>query len=157
MQELPLAPPPFHAIYLSVVQIDHSDPDQDAQVLIKVFTDDLQDVIRAAYPKEYQPADLAPFCISNQHWIESYFQSKLGCEINGRPTELVFASCNRENEVYWLKFTIKTPKRWQTIKVTASFFMEIFSTQSNVIQLLNEEKKRFARLTKNSEEVTFEF
>lgn len=146
-----------HALYLSVVQIDHQGPGTDTQVLIKVFSNDLEDVIRAAYPKQYLAAQPATFCTANKVAIGQYFQSKLRFDVNGTDRELSFLRGEWENEVYWLHFKLRVPEAWRSLSVRASHFMEIFSTQSNVIQVKYLAERRFARLTRESDTVEFEF
>lgn len=149
--------PATHALYLSVVQIEHSKVGTAAKVLVKVFKDDLQDVIRAAYPEHYEPTGNDVFCENNKLLIERYFREKLNLQINGDPAGLDFLEGTQENDVYWLKFQIEGSRKWQDISIHASFFMEIFSTQSNIIQVINGQERRFARLTRNSQTADFNF
>lgn len=146
-----------HALYLSVVQIDQSDVDSDAQILVKVFANDLQDVVRAAYPEAYERTQDQVFCASNKQAIERYFREKLNCRINGDRATLFLLNGTQENDVYWLKFRLQGPHKWQNISIQASFFMEIFSTQSNIIQIIYGMEKRFARLTQKSQTADFGF
>ena len=126
--------------------------------MIKVFADDLQDVIRAAYPGKSRPGHGAQFIADNGALIESYFQAHFLCRFNaGKAALLKWVSGKPENEVYWLKFALQTPERWRELVIKAPFFTEIFPAQSNVIQLLHGPDKRFARLTKNDDEVQFDF
>lgn len=149
---------PLHGIYLSVVQIDHPAQGDEAAILIKVFTDDLQDVIRAAYPGEIRPAQGAQFISDNSALIGSYFQQHLSCRFNaGDAASLQWISGTPENEVYWLKFTLQVPKKWRELSIKAPFFTEVFPAQSNIIQLLHGSEKRFARLTKSEDEALFHF
>lgn len=147
----------IHAIYLSVVRIEHREASGEAQLLVKVFTDDLRDVIRSGYPEQYAPAAEDLFCSLNRTSIQQYFQDKLQINVNGHPARLSLLEGQRENEVYWLSFRLEGPERWREVAVTASFFMEIFSTQSNIIQLINGDEKRFARLTRTARLAEFSF
>lgn len=147
-----------HALYLAVVQIDHREAGTETtQVLVKVFTDDLQDVIRASYPEQFLRAVPEIFCKLNHKAIERYFRSKLKCRINGGEVTLRFERSTWENEVFWLSFTTKTPKTWDAISVEAAFFTEIFPTQSNIIQITHAGEKRFARLTRENKKADFTF
>lgn len=150
-------PKPYHGLYLSVVQIDHKAVKGEAQILLKVFTDDLESVLRAAYEDQYQLSKPEFFCQANKDLIETYFQTHFACQINTASSKLTFVSATLENEIYWLKFTLDVPIEWDTVKINAPFFTEIFSTQSNIIHVLHGGEKRFARLTKGSAEVVFEF
>ena len=146
-----------HALYISVVQIDHRDVQSDANILVKVFANDLQDAVRASFPKDFVPTDTDAFCSANKASIEAYFLEKLHVLINGQETTLKFLNGTRENDVFWLKFTLKAPENWADITIRASFFMELFSSQSNIIQVTHASKKRFARLTKSEPNIVLDF
>lgn len=148
---------PAHALYLAVVQVDHSRSDEEAKVLVKVFTDDLRDAVRAAYPQEFVPTELSQLCQRNRQLIEAYFQAKLNFQINAQSRPLSFAGHSLENEVFWLQFRLQAPERWKTIAIDAPFFMELFSTQSNIIQVIDTSGKFFARLTRDDHRVRFAF
>lgn len=139
---------PPHALYLSVVQIDHTQPEPKAEMLIKVFADDLESVLRAAYGDQCRRSPVGTFCTANSELINAYFLENFSCIINDQAIEITYLHATQENDVYWLKFSLQVPVQWSTVAIEAPFFMEIFSTQSNIIQLLHGAEKRFGRLTK---------
>lgn len=150
-------PVPSHGLYLGVVQIDHSDAGTNARIMVKVFTNDLEDVIRAAHPETFERGSTETFCDRNRDPIEAYFRENLQCQINGVLKELKFLEGSQKNDVFWLQFELQAPEQWETISVRASFFMEIFSDQSNIVQVINGTDKRFARLTKAASLAEFTF
>ncbi len=46
-----------HAIYISVVEIEHKDLGNNAKIMIKVFTDDFEDAIMNAFEKQIEFSD----------------------------------------------------------------------------------------------------
>lgn len=148
---------PDHALYLAVVQLDHSETQAPARITIKVFEDDLRDAIRAAFPGEYQVGPIASFCNIHARPIERYFRQHLQCAINGDPAVPEFRSGKLAQDVYLLEFVLPCPERWTRVQLQADFFMELFPTQSNVLHLLHGSDKRFGRLTKGLATVIFEW
>jgi hypothetical protein len=150
-------PTPPHALYLAVVQIDHSDAGTEAKVLIKVFADDLESVLRAAYGEDCRRVAEEEFCRANGKLIETYFSEYFSCVIDGQKAGLTYQDARKETDVYWLNFSLKVPSTWKKINIRAPFFTEIFSAQSNIIHLLHGDDKRFARLIKENDSVQFEW
>ncbi|MEZ4993988.1 MAG: DUF6702 family protein [Saprospiraceae bacterium] len=146
-----------HALYLAVVQIDHSQAGTEAKLLVKVFASDLESVLRAAYGEQFRREAGEDFPRANSRLIEAYFREHLVCMIDGKIAGLQYSDAQRENDVFWLNFALQVPVRWKKMSVQASFFMEIFSTQSNIIHLIHSGEKRFARLTKAEDTVGFEW
>lgn len=137
-----------HALYLSVIQIQKEPSAETAQVNIKVFTDDLHSALKNAFP-DYTILKEDLICEEGEAFIETYFQKHFSCEINATRSQLTFQDCQIENEVFWLSFEMTCPKKWLNFKISADFFMELFPTQTNVLNLTNESEKRFCRMTKS--------
>ncbi len=139
--------PESHALYLSVIQINHEPDTEKAQINIKVFTDDLQSALRNAF-EDYPIVPETELCEKNQRFFEPYFSKHFKCTINGEPLHLNYKNCQKENDVYWLTFEMSCPKNWTEVLISADFFMELFPTQTNVLSLSNVGEKRFCRMTK---------
>lgn len=140
-----------HAIYLSVVEITEN------SISIKVFSDDLRDVIRG-YSDEYVGKGLEEFVSANQLIIDSYFSEYFKLAINGQSVKLKLTRAMNENDAYFLYFSFESPTEWKQVKVKGSFFTELFPDQSNVVTIKKNGKKYFARLTKSNPtyEITFD-
>lgn len=139
----------FHALYISVIQIQHHENSPKATVNIKVFTDDFQSALRNEF-SDYQPVLEEILCEEKSHHIKPYFDKHFNININKQKQELTFLNCQKEGEVYWLKFELEVPKKWETLKVEADFLMELFPTQSNILNVEYQGEKRFGRMTKGN-------
>ena len=139
----------LHAIYLGVVQIDHRARGVDAEVQIKVFTDDLQSALRNAFP-DYRIVSEEDCCDQNGRLIAAYFDRHFTCSVNGRALKLQMLSCRKVNDVFALSFSMPCPAGWKTLRLEADFLMELFPAQSNVVSVLHGEDTRFFRATKKS-------
>ena len=135
-----------HAIYLSILEIEHAASTNTAEVRIKVFTDDMQDALRN-FNATFVPTNEDEFCQTSPLILSDYFDQHLNIRINNIPGELRFIDCQQANDVYWLNFQINCPTTWEQLIIKADFLMELFPSQSNIIHLTNEEKKHFFRLT----------
>lgn len=135
-----------HAIYVSVIEIDHRGGGSQAEVRVKVFTDDLQNALRNADPR-YVPIEEEFFCNSYPEALEPYFKQHLRLSIDGISQRLHFKHCRKENDTFWLTFNLFCPSQWREVAVHADFFMELFPTQSNIIQINHNGLRKHYRLT----------
>jgi len=148
---------PPHAFYLAVVQLDHAAGGITAQVTIKVFTDDMQDALRNAFPDEFQPVATDAFCERLGDQAGRYFDRHFNCVINGEERPMNLQRCELQNDVYLLQFELSCPADWRELEVKADFFMELFPSQTNVLSILHGEEKGYFRLTKGAEACTVVF
>ena len=151
---------PDHALYIGVVQIVQEQADTSATIQVKVFSDDLQSVLQNQFDYSDIPA-LSQLC-EKEELIQEYFQDKLLIEINDQSTLILLENCESINDVYLLTFRMKHKDSWKSIQVKADFFMELFPTQSNVINLAYTPStttvpvKKMGRMQKGEEPLVFE-
>ena len=138
-----------HAIYISVVEIEHKDLGNSAKVMIKVFTDDFTDAIMNVSKKRINFSK-GKDCSDNQSVIQGYFDEHFKVTINDKPSSISFNSCELNGDSVWLHFDMDCPVNWKDISVSADFLMELFPKQSNVVSIYHGDDKRFVRLTLNS-------
>ena len=133
-----------HAIYLSLVDLDLN----AQKITIKVFSDDLEDCLKNFDPNftSFEDAD------KNQEIVEKYFQQGLVLKINHEMVALSFSAASIENDAHFLVFHFQYTKSISMVQVRADFFMELFPTQSNVINLKHDGEQLFLRLTKDKSE-----
>ena len=131
-----------HAIYLSFTEID-----VEAQTIrIKVFSDDLENVLRN-FDSSFNPRGTTDFLNGNEQILEHYFKKKLLITIDNQSQVLTYASATVENDAHFLRFEFPNHPTIDKIKIKADFFMELFPSQSNVVQVNKGQEKRYLRLT----------
>jgi len=145
-----------HALYLSLVEVDHKNFGSTATIKIKVFANDMEDAIMNASNKRIDFLDPTN-CTKDKPMVEAYFLEHFMYTINGERATLVFTKCEPNGDAVWFYFKINCPDRWSQVDIKADFLMELFPTQSNVITIYHGEEKRFLRITNShpNEMVTF--
>ena len=71
-----------HALYVSVIDVEQDENSKKCEVILKVFSDDLQNSIRN-FSSEYQQYPTESFVKPNQNLIEKYFNTYIEIRING--------------------------------------------------------------------------
>ena len=135
-----------HAIYISLIEVDHKDFGGNATIKIKVFANDMEDAIRNASNKTINFLDPSG-CANGKAEVEDYFSRHFSYTIDGKATPLALAQCEPKGDAVWFYFRIDCPARWGQVEVKADFLMELFPTQSNVITIHHGDEKRFLRTT----------
>jgi len=141
--------PEDHAVYISVVEF------QGKELRLKLFTDDLQDAIRND-SQAFQSSDDQNFCRVNRTPIESYFRKKIKIKVNGRQISFRLRDSKLEGDSYWIAFDLDASEEWKTLSLTASHFMELFPTQTNIIKVIGS-KQRFCKLTTSNRTCSISF
>lgn len=138
-----------HALYLSVLEIDKQ------QMKVKVFIDDLQDAIKYDSDSPIQ-SDEERFLLINRPLIQEYFQKKIQLQVNEQRVDFNLDKTSTEGGSYWVSFTLESPEKWQSLSLKASYLMELFPDQTNVVKILGEEL-HFFKLTKNNTSCSLTF
>ena len=139
-----------HAIYISVIKIQHAVNASTASVYMRVFTDDFKNALRNRFGYE-SILEKPTFCTDYESYINEYFSKKFVCQINSERVEYRLMNCEKTEEVYHLEFIMDCPTRWNSAVIEAPFFMELFPNQSNIVNIENGSLKRFGRATKGNE------
>ncbi|MEQ8364049.1 MAG: hypothetical protein RH948_14350 [Cyclobacteriaceae bacterium] len=145
-----------HALYLSLVEVDHKDLGATAVIKIKVFADDMEDAIMNVSERRIDFLKTSN-CDNGRSEVEAYFTKHFEYSINGKRAALTFTHCEPNGDAIWFHFKINCPNRWTKVEVKADFLMELFPTQSNIVTIYHGEEKRFLKITNAhpEEAVTF--
>ena len=147
---------PRHAIYISVVKINHKPGTTEATLNMRVFQDDLKNVLRHEYGYE-SISEKPTFCADYAPYIQLYFSEQLRLQVNNTPVSLTYASGEAVEDVYQLSFRLDCPDRWRTLHIEAPYFSELFPDQSNIFHVESLPKKGFGRITRGQEALRMVF
>lgn len=145
-----------HAIYISVIKIQHEKGAETADIHMRVFTDDLKSVLRNKFGYE-TISEKETFCSDYEAYINRYFNKRFICAVNKEVLDFQLSNCEKAAEVYELTFKMDCPINWDTAQIEANYFMELFPKQSNVLHLQDGDTKRFGRTTKGNEILKIRF
>ena len=145
-----------HAIYLSVVEISQNEKKDRASVRIKVFINDIEDAVFNQVKKRINLLDTASFS-SQKAFLEKYFENHFELSLNGKAMQLILVSSELNSDAIWLQFETQCEDKWKSISVKADYLMELFPAQSNVLSIIYDNKKQFARLTNSKSSEIFKF
>lgn len=145
-----------HAIYISVIEINHLEADNEATLIVKVFSNDFEDALYNHSDKRLQISK-ANECELNKEIIETYFRKHLQMQVNGKSLVYRFTSCDINDDSIWLTFSMTCMRDWNNFSIKADYFMELFPAQTNVVNLHEGGEKRFLKLSLDSKEGRIDF
>jgi len=137
-----------HALYLSMTEV-HVEKGS-MKVVVKVFSDDLRDALKNYAPAEYQPAELSRFFSSNKTIATDYFNEKLKLLADKSRLTLALEGHTVEGDVHFIRFQSHFSTYMKTLLADATFLMELFPTQVNVIKVNSGERTHFLKFTNAS-------
>lgn len=147
----------LHPFFVSMTEIKYIPKNQNLEVSVRIFTDDLENTLRKNHPNVIfdilHPKDKA--LINN--WIDSYIRKRLQIKTNEKVSNLHFIGYEQENESIWCYF--------ETDKVTPIKKCDVFNTllydykkeQINMIRLENGAESKSSKMEAPENTVHFTF
>ena len=150
---------PNHALYIGVIQIVYEEEKDIATIQIKVFSDDLQSVLQNELGYEHV-SSIEALCANTTLPIAAYFKKQLIIKANQLPVDFDLVDCEQINDVHLITFKTNKVSDWQECTIEASFFMELFPLQSNIVNLKYistgaNPLQKMGRLTKGNTTIAF--
>lgn len=144
----PLSEGDNHALYLSMTEVKVEKGSM--KVVIKVFSDDLRDALKNHAPAEYQPRGLSRFFANNKTIATDYFSDKLKLFADKSRLTLALEEHTVEGDAHFITFQSPFTTTMKTLSAEATFLMELFPTQVNVIKVNSGENTHFLKFTNES-------
>jgi hypothetical protein len=144
-----------HAIYISVVEINHVPDAEEASIQYKIFKDDLNDAIHHQYQKIF-PID----SIQNIHYqqnISDYLNDHFILNINRSRANFYSFTFALEGDAVFIHAVFKSQPEWQQVTIQSDLLLDLFPTQQNMVHLKSGKENRFAKLSQKKQQVDFLF
>ena len=120
----------YHPIYISVLEIDSID--NDLQLIVKIFRDDLEDGIRYTLKKEVS-IDNQNKNELNKTSIENYLKSVLKVGINNQKKSIFFSEFILENDRVKVSGKINNNSKIKILEINNEILIDVYPIQNNVV------------------------
>ena len=145
-----------HVLYLSTSKMVLTENQNELEIQIKVFSDDLQAALINHF-NEKEISNIADIGFKNIPEIKTYFKQHLILhKVNSKnkwAMNLEEITADYQETIYLLtavyKDTLKRTEKAQILEIQGDYLMEVFPTQSNMVHLSFGEQRFFLRLKKN--------
>ena len=140
-----------HALYVSVIELEHENKATKYSFSIKVFKDDLANALRN-FESSADVRDLSQLVDRNKRIINDYFGKQLKIKVGKTEVSFLLKDSQDENDAVFLNFEGLCPAKWNSISIKAPYFTEVYPDQSNIVQLEDSGRKFYGRITITSTE-----
>lgn len=121
----------YHGIYITVIEINHDVDNRNGQVVIKSFSDDLVNALRAMnfnIPTDANPCEERDF-------LADYVDKHLQIKVNGKSIDLKISECEIESDTHWIYIDFAQNEAIGKVEVESDWMTELFGNQQNIIKV----------------------
>lgn len=138
-----------HPLHISVTEITLDDKEQELEIMIRVFTDDLEQAIRAE-SKNPELNIMKPAGITTDKLVWNYMQSRFKITANGEQLNLKYLGHEKDEDVTVFYVQVQPMQKFETISITNSIITELYDDQSNLVNVTLGETTKSLRLMRNN-------
>ncbi len=138
-----------HKFYVSITKIEYVQEKESLQIITKIFTDDIEDVLQERYSpdislgtKNETATDVA--------YLKKYIFQKLQIHVNGKPETFTFVGIAYENDVMKVYLEITGIADLKTLEIENEILFDMFDEQQNIIHLKTPKNRRSLVLDKDN-------
>lgn len=125
----------MHPFHVSVTEISFNDNNKHLEINIRIFTDDLEDVL-----EQYGNADPDLFNSFKEPMVQallkSYLESNFVIKENDKKLDLDFVGAEEDGDVIWCYMESKRVRNPESIWVRNSLLLDLFDDQINLVHLI---------------------
>lgn len=134
-----------HKFYVSVTNVEYSEKSQSLQIISRIFTDDMEEVLRARYDFEASLGTESESAEADAY-IERYLRTKFSVSVNGVKQEYQFLGKRYDKDL--LMCYIEVPgvdaASLKSVEVTNTLLTDLFDEQRNLVHFsIKGQKKSF--------------
>lgn len=139
----------FHPLHVSVTEITLDEKEKELEIVLRVFTDDLELAMRnATGDPELNLLSPANTNIDKLAW--EYLQPRFTLSVDGKPQPVKYLGHEQSEDVFIFYIQAQPVKKFKTINITNSIITELYDDQSNLINMTVNEKTKSLRLMRNN-------
>ncbi len=146
-----------HSYHLSVCEINHIQQEKAIQISLKVFADDLEEVLLNSSPN--LPIDILNSSddVGIKRLIINYVNKNLSVKVNGKYIELVHIGNRLKEDVMVIYLEGTGINKVKEIEVTNSVFVSSFNDQVNIVHVKKDGNTKSLKLDKNNISETIKY
>lgn len=137
-----------HKFYVSATDIEYNEKTKSLQIISHVFTDDLENLLKARYGKDLYLLKEGEHSEADKY-VKKYFQDKLKISVNGKERQLNYIGKEYDKDqllVYLEAENVEAPKN---VSVENAVLIDLFPEQKNVVKVEHNYEVKSLLLTRN--------
>ena len=140
---------PPHDFHVSVTQINCNATTQTVEITIKLFTDDLEQSIKALGGGDLRLGD-AREAANADHLLLEYLRNRFTLKLDSKPVIMAWVGKEVEVDALWCYLEVPNIPHCTSMEISSRILTEIFEDQANVIHITCNDQNKSLFLSKNS-------
>lgn len=145
-----------HKFYLSVTEIEYNEENTSLQIISRVFTDDMENLLKTRYGKELYLTNKEEHPWADEY-LEKYTSQKLRIMVDGKAYALNYLGKEYDNDQLVLYIEIEEIASFSSIVVQNEILTDLFPEQKNVVHVELKGKTKSLLLSREQEKGIINF
>ena len=145
-----------HPFYVSICQVNYNEQSQSLEISVKIFADDLIEGLSEEGHNKLYIGEVREDAHTDEY-ICNYLKKSIRFKVNGKDVEPAFVGKEMEKDVVWSYMEIDNISDLNNIEVNCNLLTDVFSDQSNIIQVNKNGKIKNLLLNKRDTNGRLEF
>lgn len=146
----------YHPFYVSVTEIAHNKQEKSLEVSCKIFTDDLEAILKQLYQKSIHLSDDKKQAESGV-FINDYINKHLKVWTDGKPVTLNYVGYEKESEAVYCYFEVNQVPAVQKLYIENSILQDFTDQQINIMHVTVNGKRLSHKLDFPNKKASFNF
>ncbi len=152
----PIAGTNRHPVYVSVAEIEYNAKEKNIEISCKIFTDDFEKALRAAYKTHVDLLD-KQYKAAMDKLVSDYVQKHFSVTVNGKAAPLKYLGYEQIEEGIYCYFESGNIPAVKSIGITDNLLYEYQSQQMGLIHCTANGDTKNYKLNNPEDRVTFDF
>ena len=123
-----------HEFYFSLTEIVYNEQARSLEISIKIFTDDLEQALKAEDAGAISLATDAEHELADEY-VEAYIRDHLMITVNGKRLTFDYIGKENEKDATWVYVEIPKVRSVKTVTVYNDLLLEQFEQQTNLVRV----------------------
>lgn len=145
-----------HPVHISVVEINHNPIDKTLEISCKLFTDDLEGVLRQNYNTKVDLIN-PPDQNAMDSLVKKYILSHFSIRVDNRPLQFTYLGFERDHESVYAYIQAESVPVLQKISIINNLMYDFFTDQINIMHVSVGGKRISKKLDYPDTEIGFSF
>ncbi len=137
-----------HKFYVSITKIEYVKEKNSLQIIIKIFTDDIEDVLQLKTGAPISLNTKKETAMADED-VKKYILQKLKIKVNGKNVQLNYIGKEYDTDMLVAYLEITNVNELKNLEIENKVLMEIFGEQQNIIHLKTPTSRRSLILDKD--------
>ena len=138
-----------HPLHISVTEITLDEKEKEFEIVLRIFTDDLELAIRHAR-NDAELNLLNPANTTTDKLAWEYLQTRFKLAADGKVQTVKYLGHEKDGDVLVFYIQVQPVKKFKTIDITNSIITEFYEDQANLINVTVKDEIRSLRLMRNN-------